>query len=207
MVRAEEGFDFLGMTFRYAKTSGAATKLRFNCYRWPRRKAVQSLKEKIRHKLGRRYHLSLQEAIREINPILRGWHNYFRIGQGEKVFRRLDRFVMNRLRIFVKRKHNNPQRGITERLRAICLIGWVCIDWRGCVFLLSDKRPGESRRRAVPGKTRRPVRRGEPADNSMENRVEAPDRKRLANSPGTPKLGKSGFYSTIRLKWLISPIR
>jgi len=111
VVRAEEGFDFLGLTFRYAKTSGAATKLRYNCYRWPRRKAVQSLKDKIRHKLGRRYHLSLQEAIREINPILRGWHNYFRIGQGEKVFRRLDRFVMNRLRIFVKRKHNHPQRG------------------------------------------------------------------------------------------------
>lgn len=111
VVRVEDGFDFLGMTFRYAKTSGAATKLRFNCYRWPRRKAVQSLKEKIRHKLGRRYHLSLQEVIREINPILRGWHNYFRIGHGEKVFRRLDRFVMNRLRIFVKRKHNNPQRG------------------------------------------------------------------------------------------------
>lgn len=114
VVRVEQGFDFLGMTFRYAKTSGAATRLEYNCYRWPRRKAVQSLKEKIRTKIGRRYHLSLQDVIREINPILRGWHQYFRIGHGEKTFRRLDRFVMNRLRIFVKRKHNNPNRGLRE---------------------------------------------------------------------------------------------
>ena len=30
----------------------------------------------------------------------------------------------------------------------------------------------------------------------MANRVEAPDRKELANSPGMPKLMESGFYST-----------
>jgi len=112
VVRVERGFDFLGMTFRYAETSSQATRLKYNCYRWPRRKAVQSLKEKIRHKIGRRYSLSLQEVIREINPILRGWHNYFKVGHGEKVFRRLDRFVQNRLRIFVKRKHSNPGRGV-----------------------------------------------------------------------------------------------
>ena len=112
VVRVDRGFDFLGMTFCYAATSSQATRLKYNCYRWPRRKAVQSLKEKIRTKIGRRYHLSLQAVIREINPILRGWHNYFRVGHGEKIFRRLDRFVMNRLRIFVKRKHNNPNRGV-----------------------------------------------------------------------------------------------
>ena len=112
VVRVERGFDFLGMTFRYAETSSQATRLKYNCYRWPRRKAVQSLKEKIRHKIGRRYSLSLQQVIREINPILRGWHNYFKVGHGEKIFRRLDRFVMNRLRIFVKRKHSNPGRGV-----------------------------------------------------------------------------------------------
>ncbi len=112
VVRVERGFDFLGMTFCYAKTSGQATRLKYNCYHWPRRKAVGSLKEKIRTKIGRRYYLSLQEVIREINPILRGWHNYFKVGHGEKIFRRLDRFVMNRLRIFVKRKRSLPGRGV-----------------------------------------------------------------------------------------------
>ena len=112
IVHVSQGFDFLGLTFRFGKTSAAAKRLKFNCYRWPRRKAVESLREKIRQKIGRRYYLSLQELIREINPILRGWFNYFKVAQSERHFYRLDRFVMNRLRIFVKRKHNDPCRGM-----------------------------------------------------------------------------------------------
>jgi len=112
VVHVGRGFDFLGLTFRFGKTSRRAKRLRYNCYRWPRQKAVASLREKIRTKIGRRFYLSLQEIIREINPILRGWHNYFRVSQGERHFYRLDRFVMNRLRIFVKRKHNDPNRGM-----------------------------------------------------------------------------------------------
>ena len=80
------------------------------------------------------------------------------------------------------------------------MIDLVYFDWRGCVFRLADNRLGESCRRAVPGKTRRPVRRGGLEDMSMANRVEAPDRKELENSPGMPKLMKSGFYSTLPLK-------
>jgi group II intron reverse transcriptase/maturase len=111
VVPATAGFDFLGMTFRYQKTSRRATKLTHCCYRWPRRKAVTSLKEKIRQRIGRHYSLSLEEVIHAINPILRGWHNYFKRSNGEPIFRRLDRFIWNRLRIFVKRKFSDETRG------------------------------------------------------------------------------------------------
>ena len=111
VVRATEGFDFLGMTFRYQKTSRGATKLTHCCYRWPRRKAVASLKEKVRNVIGRRYSLSLQEVVAEINPILRGWHNYFKRSNGQPIFRYLDRWIWNRLRIFMKRKFNDESRG------------------------------------------------------------------------------------------------
>ncbi len=123
VVSAKQGFDFLGMTFRDMRTSRHAKRLKYNCYCWPRRKAVASLKENIRCTIGRRYSLSLQEVIREINPILRGWRNYFKVGNSEPHFRRLDRFVMNRLRIFEKRKHSDPSRshwriadGLLDRL-------------------------------------------------------------------------------------------
>ena len=115
LVQASQGFDFLGMTFRYRRTNRRATKLKYNCYRWPRRKAIESLKEKIRQRIGRRYSLSLEEIIGAINSILRGWYNYFKRSNGEPYFQRLDRFVRNRLRIFVKRKHNDEDRG-TRRL-------------------------------------------------------------------------------------------
>ena len=110
VVPVSKGFDFLGMTFRYDRTSRQATKLKYSCYRWPRKKAIASLKDKVRQRIGRRYSLSLQEVIREINPILRGWHNYFKGCNGEAHFRRLDRFVLNQLRIFVKRKHSDEDR-------------------------------------------------------------------------------------------------
>jgi group II intron reverse transcriptase/maturase len=111
VVRSSDGFDFLGMTFRYQKTSRRAAKLSHCCYRWPRRKAVESLKKKIRAAIGRRYSLSLKEVVAEINPILRGWHTYFKRSNGESIFRCLDRFLLNRLRIFVKRKFNDESRG------------------------------------------------------------------------------------------------
>ena len=54
LVQAGEGFDFLGMTFRYGRTHRQAQKLKYNCFRWPRGKALASLKEKIRQRIGRR---------------------------------------------------------------------------------------------------------------------------------------------------------
>ena len=55
-----------------------------NCHRWPRRKAMLALRETIRHKISRRFHLSLQDVIHEIKPILRGWRQYFRVGNSER---------------------------------------------------------------------------------------------------------------------------
>lgn len=125
VVAASQGFDFLGMTFRYQKTSKRAAKLSHCCYRWPRDRAVEAFKEKIRNKIGRRYSLSLQAVIAEINPIMRGWHNYFKLSNGATIFRSLDRFVWNQLRIFVKRKHSDEGRGTgrlaTDRLERLGL--------------------------------------------------------------------------------------
>ena len=72
---------------------------------------MASFKEKICSVIGRRYSLSLQQVIAEITPILRGWHNYFKCSNGEPIFRCLDRFVLNRLRIFMKRKFSDENRG------------------------------------------------------------------------------------------------
>mgnify|MGYP000470577235 CR=1 FL=1 len=97
MVPATADFDFLGMTFRYQKTSRRATKLTHCCYRWPRRKAVTSLKEKIRQRIGRHYSLSLEEVVHEINPILRGWYQHFKHASGSSL-RSIDEWVRMRLR-------------------------------------------------------------------------------------------------------------
>ena len=91
--------------------SAAGKKLKQVCRLWPSDRSLKRIREKVRMKIGRRYSMSLEEMIEELNPILRGWHNYFQVGNCEPHFRRLDRFILNRLRIFVKRKHSDEDRG------------------------------------------------------------------------------------------------
>ena len=163
VVHANQGFDFLGMTFRVQETTARAKRLKKCCYRWPRKKAQAALRERIRQKIGRRYSLSLQEVIREINPILRGWYNYFKESNAAACFLAIDRFVMNRLRIFVKRKHSDESSGFRRLAGGLaCQLG--LFQLHPARVSTSDNLPRESRRRAVSGKTGRTDRRGGPED-------------------------------------------
>jgi RNA-directed DNA polymerase len=60
-----EGFDFLGWHFRGGK-------------KWPRKKSLQKLPDKLRPLTRRTNGRSLSEIIAQVNPILRGWYGYFR---------------------------------------------------------------------------------------------------------------------------------
>ncbi len=54
----------------------------------------------------------IRELIAELNPILRGWGNYFRTGNAADKFRQIDRYVAWRLkRLLVKRKGRNLRAG------------------------------------------------------------------------------------------------
>ncbi len=77
---------------------------------------MQRIRQKVRDVIGRRYGRTLAEMIKELNPVLRGWSNYHLRARGERRrLRKLNRFVRERLRIFLKRKHSDPTRG-TRRL-------------------------------------------------------------------------------------------
>jgi len=60
-----EGVDFLGWHFRGGK-------------KWPRKKSLQKLREKLRPLTRRTNGRSLSEIVARVNPILRGWYGYFR---------------------------------------------------------------------------------------------------------------------------------
>jgi hypothetical protein len=54
--------------------------------------------------------------ISELNPILRGWGNYFRTGNAALKFNQLDRYVVSRLRRFlVKRYGRNLRAGRADQ--------------------------------------------------------------------------------------------
>lgn len=110
VVDAREGFDFLGMRFRYRRSRRG----KMNCYKWPTPKAVSRVKEKVRRAIGGRGNWQLAEAIRRVNPIVRGWGNYHRYGNSFEQFEAVDRYVRWRLRWRYYVEHGKRRRGMRD---------------------------------------------------------------------------------------------
>jgi RNA-directed DNA polymerase len=120
LQEGREGFDFLGWHFR-AKASGKLMErgiVRHYLHRWPSARAMKAVRAKVRAKTGRnRTGVSdIRVIISELNPILRGWGNYFRTGNSADRFVSIDRYVAMRLRcLLVKRHGRNLRAGQAER--------------------------------------------------------------------------------------------
>lgn len=80
-----QGFEFLGYRFEAGQ-------------RTVRRKSLQSIRDKIRSKTGRRRSGSLTVIIEELNPVLRGWFEYYQHVKPSWIFETLDGMVRRRLR-------------------------------------------------------------------------------------------------------------
>jgi RNA-directed DNA polymerase len=111
-----EGFDFLGCHFR-ARMSGRLWEqqriVRYYLHRWPSQRAMKRLREKVRDRTGaNRKGTRIEWIIEDLNPILRGWGNYFRTGNAADKFRQVDRYVVWRLfRLQVKKRGRNLHAG------------------------------------------------------------------------------------------------
>lgn len=101
-----EGFDFLGFNIRQypaPKTSRTGWKLLIK----PSRKSIQKLKDKLRTEWLNLKGANINEVIQRLNPIIRGWANYFRTGVSAEVFCKLDYWMFHRATRFAKRSHRN----------------------------------------------------------------------------------------------------
>ncbi len=58
----------------------------------------------------RRSGTDIRDVITDLNPILRGWGNYFRTGNAAIKFRQIDRYVVGRLRHLMGRKRGRNLR-------------------------------------------------------------------------------------------------
>jgi RNA-directed DNA polymerase len=112
IVDAKDGFDFLGMHFRL-QPMRSNPRRRF-CYRWPSTKAMQSVRQKVRDAVGYDDLYSLGDKIRALNPVLRGWGQYFRVGNAHRHFKKVDSYVHTKLVNFVRRKHKRRGKGYRE---------------------------------------------------------------------------------------------
>jgi RNA-directed DNA polymerase len=115
-----EGFDFLGCHFR-ARMSGRLWEqkrvIRYYLHRWPSQAAMKRLREKVRDRTGAsRKGRRIEWIIEDLNPILRGWGNYFRTGNAATQFRQIDRHVSWRLkRLQIKKRGRNLRAGQADQ--------------------------------------------------------------------------------------------
>ena len=114
-----EGLDFLGCHF-HARMSGRIWQerrvRRYYLHRWPSQRAMKRLRDKVRDRTGRnRAGQDIREVIADLNPVLRGWGNYFRTGNAAVKFRQIDNYVVHRLRgLMVKKRGRNLHAGQSD---------------------------------------------------------------------------------------------
>ena len=152
--RGKEGFTFLGCTIRKRRSIQRAPHLRF-MQRWPSPQAMKRVRERV-HDLtdARRSGVKdVKEVIASVNPVIRGWGNYFRTGNAEREFNRIDEYVYDRLVRWMQRRGGQRARyrwnaWPRERLHAEMglhrLRGTVCYPAQA-----TPRRPSESRVREI----------------------------------------------------------
>lgn len=101
----QDGFDFLGFHFHKKKSRKSNKLLPYN---WPAPRAMKAVRSKI-HTITERKKLSnpLAEVIKFLNRVIRGWRNYFRIGNCTLKFQQLDRYVRWRLEQWARSKQGS----------------------------------------------------------------------------------------------------
>jgi group II intron reverse transcriptase/maturase len=117
----KEGFDFLGCHLRKRMSGPIWEKSRRRVYflqRWPSQRSMKRVRQRVKELTGRNRTgvKDVRVLIRDLNPILRGWSNYFRTGNANDKFVALDRYVVERLRSFLmKRKGRSLRAGEAQR--------------------------------------------------------------------------------------------
>jgi len=94
----KESFVFLGCTIRKRRSIQRNPRWHF-MQRWPSPKATKKLRDRVRELTSKRQSgKDVRQIIAELTPVLRGWGNYFRTGNADREFNKLDYFVVKSLR-------------------------------------------------------------------------------------------------------------
>jgi RNA-directed DNA polymerase len=117
----KEGFDFLGCHLHKRLSGRLWEQTRKRLYylqRWPSQHSMQRIRQRVKELTPRsRCNADIRVIIADLNPVLRGWAQYFRTGNAATRFIQLDSYVWRRLRS-LRRK------GKGRNLRAGEILSW-----------------------------------------------------------------------------------
>lgn len=103
IVHVRYGFEFLGYKIKQGKQlklppnkirSGAQSG---KLYAIPKESSVKRFMDQVRSRTRRKAPLKTEELIEQLNPVLRGWGQYYKRAHIRKLFNRLDRWIVRRI--------------------------------------------------------------------------------------------------------------
>jgi RNA-directed DNA polymerase len=103
VVHVQHGFEFLGYKIKRGKgLKLSSDKIRSTArsgalYAFPREKSINRFMDQVRALTRRRVPHKTKELIERLNPILRGWGNYYKKAHVRKLFNRLNRWIVRRI--------------------------------------------------------------------------------------------------------------
>ncbi len=116
-----EGFEFLGCHF-HKRMSGKIWERDgrrvYFLQRWPSKRSMKRVRKRIRELTSRKRNgvKDVRVLIDDLNPVVRGWGNYFGTGNAAAKFNEIDRYARWRLKRFlVKRKGRHLKAGEADR--------------------------------------------------------------------------------------------
>lgn len=102
IVNRDDGFDFLGFTIRQYHS-----KARDVCLAKPSKKAVKRHLEHIKTVISKNKQMKADELVSKLNPIIRGWANYYRYSSAKETFNYVDYRIWKILWQWCLRRHKN----------------------------------------------------------------------------------------------------
>ncbi len=104
VVHVRDGFEFLGYKIKrgkrklYLPESKIRSQARQGAlYAYPKEKSIRRFMDRVRQRTKRKAPLNTEELIAELNPLVRGWGEYYKRAHVRLLFNRLDRWILRRL--------------------------------------------------------------------------------------------------------------
>ena len=112
MWDGKEGFDFLGMHHRRMTTETRQGRTFQETYQYPSRKAMKKMKAAIKSNVNSRSLLvaSEEDLIKNLNPKITGWKNYYTTKTSGKWMKALDWYIICTFTRWYNKKHQRRNR-------------------------------------------------------------------------------------------------
>jgi RNA-directed DNA polymerase len=129
------GFNFLGFNVRQYKLGKHQSKRGFKTLIKPQKEKVQAHHQKLAGIIVEMRALKQTELIGRLNPIIRGWSNYYSTVVSKEIFDKVDNLLYWNLRNWGKRRHcNKTEQWVYERYWQLIQDG----DYKAMTFATSQ---------------------------------------------------------------------